>query len=56
MGAKRIVVRRECDEAMARSKQLLPCDKNCKKCCACIEIDLEGNREHANFTGQKQNE
>lgn len=42
-----VIVRRECDEAMARKKRMLPCEnKKCKTCIACIEIDVAGNRDH----------
>lgn len=32
MGEPIKVIKRICDEPMARSKGLLPCDKNCKQC------------------------
>lgn len=40
------VIRRECDEPMARSKRLLPCNKDCKNCMACIETTDTGERRH----------
>lgn len=43
-----MIVRRECDEPMARSKKILPCDKDCKRCMACIEITDTGERRHCN--------
>ena len=57
----RIVAKRECDRVMAEKKGLFdakkayakgltPCDKNCKKCIACIETTTLGVREHADFT------
>ena len=45
------IIRRECDEPMARSKGLLPCEKNCKNCMACIEITESGERQHCNRHG-----
>lgn len=41
-----MIVRRECDVPMARSKGLLPCDKDCKNCMACIETTNTGERRH----------
>lgn len=51
-----VVIHRECDEAMAKSKGIIgkretnmeKCRENCGKCIACIETDIEGNREHVN--------
>ena len=40
------LVARECDEAMARSKGFLPCDRNCKVCHACVEMFDTGERRH----------
>lgn len=55
MGKAKVIRRRYCDEAMARSKGLIGskvtslrrCDHKCTDCPACIEIDNIGNREHA---------
>lgn len=41
-----MVIKRECDAAMARDKKLLPCDKDCKNCMACIETTDTGERRH----------
>lgn len=41
-----MVVKRECDLPMARSKNLLPCDRECKECMACIETTDTGERRH----------
>lgn len=46
MGEPIKVIKRTCDEPMARSKGLLPCDKNCKQCQACIEVLANGERRH----------
>lgn len=46
MGEPVKVVKRTCDEPMAKSKGLLPCDKNCKQCHACIEVLENGERRH----------
>lgn len=54
MAVKRIVTSRYCDEPMARAKGIignktssLPrCDKHCKDCLACIEVEAGGDREH----------
>lgn len=51
MSRKRIeeyIIGSECDEPMARSKGLLPCEKDCKNCMACIEIVETGERQHCN--------
>ena len=40
------IVRRECDESMARKKGLLPCEKKCKTCMAAIEVHADGERNH----------
>lgn len=44
---KTIIVSRRCDVPMARSKNLLPCGKQCSTCVACIERDQYGNEGHA---------
>lgn len=41
------VIRRRCDVPMARSKRLLPCQKNCRSCVACIETDENFHERHA---------
>lgn len=56
MGAKpsRVIICRYCDEPMARSKGLIGrkrtsltrCRKDCKNCMACIEIDMDGYKQH----------
>ena len=46
MGEPIKVIKRTCDEPMARSKGLLPCEKNCKQCYACIEVLANGERRH----------
>ena len=51
MAVKRIVMRRYCDEPMARAKGIIGdkttslsrCNENCL---ACIEVEAGGNREH----------
>ena len=35
-----------CDVPMARSKGLLPCNKHCLSCVACIAMDEDGREEH----------
>lgn len=40
------VIKRECDESMARHKGYMPCDRNCLNCFACIETNSEGERYH----------
>lgn len=52
-----IFIRRYCDEPMARMKGLigkkhtnLPrCQKDCKNCMACIEVDMDGDRQHVSI-------
>lgn len=46
MGEPIKVVKRTCDEPMARSKGLLPCEQNCKQCHACIEWLSSGDKRH----------
>ena len=46
MGEPIKVTKRICDEPMARHKGLLPCEKNCNKCHACIEVLANGERRH----------
>ena len=48
-----MIVKRRCDEPMARSKRLLPCRKNCASCVACIERNEYGDERHA-LGGQKE--
>lgn len=43
----------ECDMAMAVKKGLLPCEKKCLQCHACIKKDLNGQREHVNFINKE---
>ena len=47
-GTEEYIIGRECDEPMAMSKGLLPCEKDCKNCMACIEIIETGERQHCN--------
>ena len=41
-------IKLECDEPMARSLNLLPCDHKCVHCFACIVTLASGEREHIN--------
>lgn len=43
------VIKRYCDVPMARKKRYLPCDNNCKKCLACIEQTVSGEKRHVSF-------
>ena len=43
---KHFIIKRDCDEPMARKKNLLPCDKDCSNCMACIETMNNGERRH----------
>lgn len=45
-GTEGYIIDRYCDEPMARSKGLLPCEKDCKNCMACIEVTDTGERQH----------
>ena len=45
-GSEGYIIDRYCDEPMARSKGLLPCEKDCKNCMACIEVTDTGERQH----------
>ena len=40
------IIRRECDEPMARRKGYLPCEHDCRNCLACIEVNRDGERSH----------
>lgn len=40
------VVKRDCDEAMARKKGYLPCQHQCHTCHACIETTSSEERRH----------
>lgn len=42
-----MIIRRYCDEPMAKKKKLFPCDKRCHQCVACIEVDEDGQGAHA---------
>lgn len=52
--SKGLVKYRYCDVSMARSKGLIGsrktsldrCNKNCKGCIACVEVDTNGDKEH----------
>lgn len=46
MTNKGILIKRECDEPMARSKRYLPCKQDCGNCICCIETFEGGKREH----------
>lgn len=47
------IIRRECDEPMARRKGYLPCEHDCKNCLACIETNKDGERSHVVKRGDK---
>lgn len=53
MGEPIKVLKRYCDEPMAKKRKLLPCDKNCKNCFACIEVLTGGEKRHAGGKGRK---
>lgn len=53
MGEKILVVRRECDKAMAEKKGFFPCNEDCKRCHACIEVKSNGNKEHVSLLNIK---
>jgi len=53
MGEPIKVLKRYCDEPMARKRKLLPCDKNCKNCFACIEVLTGGEKRHVGGKGRK---
>jgi len=40
------IVRRYCDEPMAKKKGWIPCDGQCKNCLACIEVLKSGDKRH----------
>lgn len=54
MSKEWIVVDRQCDASMARSKGLIggkeksigKCTGHCERCIACIETDINGERRH----------
>ena len=45
-GTEGYIIDRYCDEPMARSKGIFPCEKDCKNCMACIEVTDTGERQH----------
>ena len=50
MNEKPAIVRRRCDVPMARNKGLLRvCDKRCRTCLACIEVDEFGQESHVSL-------
>ena len=53
MGEKIRVLERECDEAMAKKNVFLPCNEDCKRCLACIEVKNSGTREHVSLLNIK---
>jgi hypothetical protein len=57
MGEKRVVIRRYCDEPMARAKGLLKdCMRLCESCHAAIEVDQNGNRRHYDRMRKEEND
>lgn len=45
-----VILSRECDKAMARSKGLLKnCNNICEFCLCCIEKDINGERSHVEY-------
>ena len=48
-GTEEYIIGRYCDEPMARSKGLLPCENDCKHCMACIEMTDTGEKQHCNI-------
>lgn len=45
---KRIIIKRECDVAMATKKRYFPCAHKCETCICCIEVEDDGDRCHYN--------
>lgn len=41
-----MIISTRCDVPMARSKRLLPCNKRCRSCVACILRDDSGSESH----------
>ena len=62
MAKSQIIVKRECDQAMARSKGIIGsrhtnirrCNGECSRCMACIETDSNGEREHVRFKEKRE--
>lgn len=47
---KKVIIRRECDTAMAKKKKMFGhCLQECKSCICCIQIDQDGDREHVSY-------
>lgn len=44
-----MIVSTRCDRPMAVSKRLLPCNKHCRTCVACIIRDESGEERHVHF-------
>lgn len=49
------IIKRECDEPMAKKKGYLPCEGRCKECHACIETLGTGERRHVTFESRREN-
>lgn len=47
---KPLVIGRRCDVPMARKKKLLPCNKRCQECIACIEWSRTGQAWHVPYS------
>ena len=41
-----MIIGRRCDKPMAEKKRLLPCNKRCRTCVACIRISDDGRESH----------
>lgn len=50
---KPFVVGRKCDKPMAEKLHLLPCNKRCQECVACIEWSRTGQSWHVPFSLEK---
>jgi len=47
---QKVIIKRECDETMARKKKMLRgCSKECRSYICCIEVDQDGQREHVSI-------
>lgn len=49
----KVISRRYCDEPMARSKGYIGrCNRDCRRCFCCIEVDINGETEHVDLASR----
>ena len=56
---KKIIIKRRCDVPMKRSKERTrrwKCNKDCRNCFCCIEMDNNGDEEHVDIRRVRKDE